>query len=166
MLTCLCRVRDMWTSKEITSRVRDMWTASKVQLRKGGSPIPLPVWKSGILPEDVGFRRHCQGNGLAGAPVEEPHSVFPAASSWCHWRGDSTSAAQELPEDALSCWKRRELTQDPDLPAWIALLCSSSPNSSVPNESQLLGRAWNQPQTPALKLSRTHRWQHCSEIPP
>lgn len=153
MLTCLCRVRDLWTS-----------TSLKGDTEERGFTHPTPsmeirdfTWGHRDSPDTV-------GNGLAAARVEELHSVFPA-SSWCHWRGDSTNAGAAWGCSEL-CWESGELTWDPDLPAWIALVCRGFPSSWVPNESQLLGRARNTPQTLTLQLSRTQREHHCSEIPP
>lgn len=141
--------------------------ASKVQLRKGGWPTHLPGWKWGILPEEVGVLQTLLGQwsgssscGRTSLCISCCFFLVPLKRRFHQLSTGAAWGGSELH------WERRELSWDFDLPAWIALLCSDFPKSWVPNGSQLLGRAWNQPQTPALKLSRTQRQQHCSEIPP
>lgn len=146
--------------------------ASKGQLRKGGLPTPHPGWKSGILLEDIYLR--------------DSPDMWQQLVVWQQlvWKNFTLyfllllpgAIKKEIPPVQLRSCRRmiwavlRE--ERVNLRSWSssldssALLCSGFPNSWVPKESQLLGRAWNQPQTPALKLSRSQRRQHCREIPP
>lgn len=129
LLTCLCRVRDMGTS-----------TSLKCATEERGFTHPTSsmetrdfTWGRRDSPdtEDNGRTSLCISCCFFLVPLKKRFHQCSAGAAW---------GCSELH------WERRELTWDPDLPPWIALVCSGFPNSWVPNEPQLLGRAWNQPQ--------------------